>query len=201
MANDLNAVFAQIEKQSKKMAIDAMREAADKMHKMAIKTAKDCLKQYYASYTPKRYKRTDQLKKAILSPRKPKETKKGEIYTISFYIRYDASKLSGLYHSNSWYHQSGGAWKPVMHTWDKNYIKSGVRKTSIGQDNGVPEPEWILNNYLQGVHPWGQTDKESTDTVMTRFFGQELPDKANDIIYNEMQKSIIGFLKTYGGGK
>jgi hypothetical protein len=70
-----------------------------------------------------------------------------------------------------------------------------------GQDNGIPEPEWILNNYLQGIHPWGQTDKESTDTTMTRFFQQDLPDKAGDMIYGEMQDAIVGFLKTYGGGK
>ena len=55
MANDLSAAFAQIEKQSKQMAIDAMREVANKMHKMAIKTARKCLKQYYANYKPKRY--------------------------------------------------------------------------------------------------------------------------------------------------
>lgn len=201
MANDLNAAFAQIAKQSEKMAIDAMREVANKMHKLAIKTAKDCLKQYYASYKPKRYKRTKQLKRAIGASAKPKEVKKGDIYTISFFIRYDANKLKGLYHSNSWYHQSGGEWKPVMHTWDKNYIKSGVRDTSIGQDNGIPEPEWILNNYLQGIHPWGQDDKESTDTTMTRFFQQDLPGKAGDMIYSEMQDAIVGFLKTYGGGK
>lgn len=201
MANDLSAVFAQIEKQSKQMAIDAMREVANKMHKLAIKTARNCLKQYYANYKPKRYKRTNQLKKAIGASVKPKEVKRGDIYTISFFIKYDANKLKGLYYSNSWYHQSGGAWKPVMHTWDPNYIKNGVRDKSIGQNNGVPEPEWILNNYLQGIHPWGQTDSESTDTVMTRFFQQDIPDNAGDMIYAEMQDSIIGFLKTYGGGK
>lgn len=208
MANDLSAAFVQIEKQSKKMAIDAMRKAAAKMDIMAVKTARKCLEQYYASYTPKRYKRTKQLHKAILHY-KPKETHDGDKYTILLRIHYDSNKLKGLYHSNSWYHQSGDVWKPVMLTWAPDHLVKGLAhdpmmddlRRGYGQNNGVPEPEWILNNYLQGIHPWGQTDKESTYTVMNRFFGQELQDKANDIIYKEMQKQIVEFLKTYGGGK
>lgn len=200
MAGDISAAFAQIERQSKQMALDAMRKVAQQAHQMAITTAKKCLARYYSSYKPKRYKRTHQLKKAIQSPRKPKETKKGSTYSLSFYIQYNSSKLQGLYHSNSWYHQSGGAWKPVMHTWNPNYITSGVRDTNIGQDNGVPEAGWILSNYLQGIHPWGSTDSESTDTTMTRFFEKDLPSMAGDMIYKEMQDAIIGFLKTYGGG-
>lgn len=200
MANNLGAAFKQIEKQSKQMALDSMRKVAQKAHKMAIKAAKNCLRQYYQNYKPKRYKRTNQLKKAILTPKQPKETKKGSTYSLSFYIQYDSSRLKGLYSSNSWYHQSGSEWNPVMHTWDPSYIKSGVRDTSIGQDNGIPESGWILNNYLQGVHPWAQTDSESTDTVMTRFFEKELPSMAGDMIYKEMQDAVIGFLKTYGGG-
>ena len=200
MAGDLNAIFAQINKQSKQMAINAMREVANKMRDLVIKTAQDSLKRYYASYTPRQYKRTHQLRKAI-QIRKLKEVSRGDKYSISFFLRYDASKLSGAYHSNSWYHQSGSTWKPVMHTWDPNYIKHGVRDTNIGQDNGVPEASWILNNYLHGVHPWGGTDAESTDATMTRLFKQELPNKAGDMVHKEMQDAIAGFLKTYGGGK
>jgi hypothetical protein len=36
---------------------------------------------------------------------------------------------------------------------------------------------------------------------MTRFFQKDLPSKAGDMIYEEMQDAIVGFLKTYGGGK
>ena len=200
MAHDLGDAFKQIEKQSKQMAINAMREAATKAHKMAIKVAKNCLNQYYKNYSPKRYKRTNQLKKAIMTSKQPKEVKSGSTYSMSFAIQYDSTKLDGLYHSNSWYHQSGNDWKPVMHTWSPDYIKNGVRDTSIGQDNGMPESGWILTNYLQGIHPWAQTDAESTDTIMTRFFEKELPSKIGDMIYQEMQDAIIGFLKTYGGG-
>jgi hypothetical protein len=200
MAQDISVFFKQIEKQSKQMAINAMREVAKKSRNMAIKTARDCLENYYASYKPKRYKRTKQLHKAILIY-KLKEVKKGDNYSISFELKYDSTKLHGLYHSNSWYHQSGDAWKPVMHTWDPNYIKSGVRDESIGQDNGLPEPGWILTNYLQGVHPWGQSDSKSTYDTMTKFFEQDLPNKAGDMIYDAMQDAIVGFIKTHGGGK
>lgn len=199
MANDLSAAFKQIEKQSKQMALNAMREVAEKARKMAVQTAKKCLVRYYKNYNPKRYKRTRQLQKAISFSKSPTQMHKGSTYSLSFYVKYDSKKLDGLYHSNSWYHQSGSEWNPVMHTWSPDYIKSGVRDTSIGQNNGVPESGWILSNYLQGIHPWAQTDSESTDTVMTRFFEKELPSMAGDMIYKEMQDAIVGFLKTYGG--
>ena len=201
MVNNLSDVFKQLEKQSKQMAIEAIREVAEKSRVMAVKTAKNCLAQYYKNYKPKRYQRTGNLKKAIQASSKPKEVQSGNKYSISFYVQYNSDKLKGLYKSNSWYHQSGDVWKPVMHTWDPDYIKHGVRDTSIGQNNGVPEAGWILTNYLQGAHPWAQTDKESTHTVMTRFFEQELPSQVGDMIYSEMQGAITGFLKTYGGGK
>ena len=207
MAKDLSDAFKQIEKQSKQMAIDAMREVANKAHKMAIQTAKNCLAQYYSNYKPKRYKRTKQLKKAIRH-KMPKETNKGDVYTISFSIIYDANKLKGLYRSNSWYHQSGDKWIPVMATWAPDHIVKGMShdmrqgiRDDWGQNNGIPEPEWILNNYLQGIHPWGKTDKESTDSVMTKFFQDLHDEKAGDMIYAEMQDAIVGFLRKYGGGK
>lgn len=209
MAKDLSDAFKQIAKQSERMAIDVMRDVAKKANKMACKAALNCLAEYYTNYTPKRYKRTKQLKKALQHTTKPVETKKGDVYTISIGIGYDANKLKGLYESNSWYHKSGDKWIPVMSTWAPDHLVKGYAKEpwmkdlrdSWGQNNGVPEPEWILNNYLQGIHPWGKTDKESTDTVMSQFF-QDLRDgKAGDMIYEEMQDAIVKFLKTYGGGK
>ena len=208
MANDLNAVFAQIAKQSEQMAIDAMSKVGHKMYDMALQTARKCLERYYASYTPKRYKRKKKLIKAITHKYTAKHNDKTGDYVITFYIKYDANKLKGLYHSNSWYHQSGSVWKPVMTTWAPDHIIKGLPsdvrrdiRNDWGQDNGVPEPEWILNNYLQGIHPWGKTDSQSTNDVMTKFFDKDLPSKAGDMINEEMQDAIIGFLKTYGGGK
>ena len=87
MAKNLGDAFKQIEKQSKQIAIDAMRTVAAKAHKMAIKTAKNCLLQYYKNYRPKRYKRTNQLKKAIQTSHKPQETKSGSTYSLSFVVR------------------------------------------------------------------------------------------------------------------
>ena len=200
MANNLNNVFKQLEKQSKQIVANSMRDVAQKAYALAKKKASSCLKQYYKNYKPKRYKRSNSLVKAIKAYA-PKETTRGTAHNISFSVTYDSKYLKGLYHSNSWYHQSGNKWDPVMHTWDPDYIKHGVRDESLGQNHGVPEAGWILNNYLQGVHPWAKTDKESTHTVMTRFFEQELPSQVGDMIYEEMQGAITEFLKTYGGGK
>jgi hypothetical protein len=208
MAKNLGDAFKEIEKQSKQMAINSMKTVAQKAHKLALKKALSCLKQYYKNYKPKRYKRSNSLKNAIKTY-SPKESIRGTTHNVSFSVVYDSRYLNGLYHSNSWYHQSGNTWKPVVLTWaPDNLVKQyandewykGMRN-DYGQDNGVPEAGWILNNYLQGVHPWAKTDNESTGTMMKKFFQEDLPNKVGDLIYEEMQDAITGFLKTYGGGK
>lgn len=208
MANNLNNVFKQLEKQSKQIVAGSMRDVAQKAYVLAKKKAASCLKQYYKNYKPKRYQRSNNLVKAIKTYA-PKESTRGTSHNISFSVTYNSKYLKGLYHSNSWYHQSGDKWKPVMLTWAPDHlIKQYAHddwyknlKNDYGQNNGVPETGWILNNYLQGVHPWAKTDKESTHTVMSRFFEQELPSQVGDMIYEEMQDAITEFLKTYGGGK
>lgn len=190
MATQLDAIFKKIEKNSKQIAIEAMRDVAREAYKLSANKAKECLKNYYSSYKPKRYKRTKQLIKAIKTV-KPVEKTNGGNHLIKFAIIYDSSRLVGLYHSNSWYHQSGAEWIGR----DDPYFDFD------SQNHGVVEPSFILSNYLEGFHPWAKVDSWSTDEVMTQFFQQELPSRVGDMIYEAMQKAVFGFLNSNGGGK
>ena len=199
MSQSLDKIFKQIQKSSEEMGVAAMRDAANKAYKLVLEQAESCLQTYYKK-EPKIYKRTKTLSQAIV-PYKPVETVNGNHTMITFGIDYDASKLIGKYKSKSDHHQSGTEWISRFDTPDK-FKKNGA--------NGIPDANWILNNYLDGIHPgwyggkdygWNDGEQNSTDYRMTQFFEAELFEKAGSLIYESMHDAIVNFLNTNGGGR
>lgn len=200
MSQDLNKLFKQIQKSSEAMGIAAMQDAANKAFDLAKDKAKTCLETYYKK-KPKIYKRTKQLKSAIKTG-KPKLKEVGDKCRISFSILYDASYLVGKYKSKSDFHQSGDKW---ISRFDE------PKKFNFnGDNNGIPDANWILDNYLKGIHPgwykgknhgWEDGEQNSTDYMMTQFFEKELFEKASELIYESMHDAVVNFLKTNGGGQ
>ena len=204
MAQNIDKILKQLYKnyeESIKIATEAAEAAVQRAYNLSIQKAKSCLRQYYANYTPTSYRRINgygHLGKAVRGTGIKKKDKNG-LYFRSFGIKYVPSFLSGDYTSNSWYHQSGSTWKSV------------AQYQSFTQDNGIPEPEWILNNYLYGIHPRymgtpesgirneSVQDNETTMSVMTQFFQKELPSILRGMIYKEISNSIYSFLKSNGG--
>ena len=138
------------------------------------------MKKYYNNYSPKIYKRTFYLKNAITPVFEDKSTK--DSISIDVGVKYDSSKLKGHYKSNSRFHQSGDVWKEVT---DHSHVTS---------DNGIPEPEWIMGNFLEGVHPWAQTDGESTNTLMEEFFDTKLPNHIDQYVQKALFAAITSRL-------
>lgn len=192
MAKNFDAIFKQIEAHSISIAQSAMYDAAQEAYQLAIEKAESCLQNYYKR-KPKIYKRTYTLKNAIV-PRPPKWHKhRGDNYSIDFGIVYDSSKLTGKYKSNSKWHQSGGKWRSRFNDGKFNPKSSA---------NGTPDSDWILKNYLLGIHPgwlddeWrGWIDDENTEDTMEDFFITELPQIASDLVFKSMQSAIMNFLK------
>ena len=184
------------------MAMDAMIDAVNQAYELAVQEAHKCLKNYLKR-KPKIYKRLNPspLRKAVYS-KEPDWVKNGKNKcVIEFSIIYDAKRIKGAYKSNSWYHQSGDKWVSRFDgpdTFEYNW-----------QSNGIPDSEWILNNYLQGIHPGydrngvdhGWVDAESPSSRLTNFFENELPKKSGTLIYQAMHGAIIDFIKTNGGGR
>ena len=62
----LDAAFDAIIKDCQAVAVEAVKSAAKKAQADIVKEAESYLQKYYTNYTPKRYKRTHRLKRAIL---------------------------------------------------------------------------------------------------------------------------------------
>jgi hypothetical protein len=173
----LDAAFAAIIKDCQAVAVEAVKNAAKKTQQDILKEADNYLQKYYSNYTPKRYKRTYQLKNAI----KPiiEDNSNGNGISIEVGVEYNSGSLKG-YYSNSWYHQTGTHW-----------IGRGSGDFDFdSQNNGIPEPEWILNNFLEGIHPLAQTDGESTNSLMKEFFDVQLAGRIEKYVQEELFASI-----------
>ena len=174
----LDAAFASIISDSQAIAAETIKNAAKKIQSDIIKEADDYLQRYYSNYTPKRYKRTYQLKQAI----KPiiEDRSGAGMASIEVGVEYNSGALKG-YYSNSWYHQTGTHW-----------IGRGSGDFDFdSQNNGIVEPEWILGNFLDGEHGGAQKDAESTDSLMRRFFDSQLPDRIEKYINEELFAAIM----------
>lgn len=174
--------FDEIAKNLRAIAIEATKETAKRAQADIVKEADDYLKKYYSNYSPKVYKRTYRLKRAIL----PYWSDKTSSNTISIEVgvQYKSSALKGAYRSNSKWHQSGDTWKSVPPGLKMN-MTDGIKESF-----GIPEPGWVLNNYLEGIHPWGQRDGESATSLMENYFNTQLPNRIEQYVKDEVFNAI-----------
>lgn len=132
---------------------DALRDVTNKLDKIVERTAKEVskkamkdvkqetkkiVKHYYDSYRPKMYDRKYSLYHAY----EVLDNTYGD--TMSIIVEFDPSLLSA-HKSNSPYHQTGKDWQPIIWPWEEPDLKN--------HQYGVPEPDWILDNFWEGIHP------------------------------------------------
>lgn len=181
---NVDEAFAAILKDCKSVAVEAVKNAAKKTQADILKEAKNCLQEYY-KWQPKMYKRTYRLQRAILPYWADRSSKNG--IAIEVGVEYNSGALKGVYRSNSWYHQSGNEWIDRSRG-DFNFNSP---------NNGIPQPEWILENFLEGVHKWGDgpnqqhVDVSSTDSLMEDFFNTQLPNRIGQYVQDELFNSIV----------
>ena len=159
------------------------------------------VEEYYADYSPKRYKRTYSLKRSI----KPytKTISSGEFLELEVGIEYDPSRLEGVYESNSYYHQDGDSW---ISRYNDNFDNSGI-------SNGIPESDWILNNFLEGLHPITTVNKTTSKNgkitrkytyspyqgsthplkLMQEFVDREIESKVHEYVQEELWNVISDY--------
>lgn len=176
----IEAAFAAILEDCQAVAVAAVKNAAKKAQNDIVKEAKNYLQQYYNNYTPVRYKRTYRLKRAITPFWADRSEKNG--ISIEVGVQYSSSALKGAYRSNSKWHQSGDVWRSV------------TEGQKFSSDNGIPEPDWILENFLEGVHPWAQTDANSTTSLMREFFDTQLPARIEQYVQEGLFNAIVSRL-------
>lgn len=169
-SNDFGEIYSNVMKNAKRAAISAAKTSAKKVAKDMEKKALDNLQIYYDNYDPDVYERTYNLKNAI----RPyyRDSSNDKTVSIEIGIIYDASYLSA-YTSNSWFHQGGGEW----------ISRNDAGFDWQGQGNGMPDPEWILDNFLHGIHPRTTKgyayapvqDSKSQIQMMNEFIDNEVP--------------------------
>lgn len=113
------------------------RDVGKKVKKDATQQAKKVVQHYYDSYQPKKYDRKFALRHAY----KVWDKTNGNIVSVS--IEFNPLLIKGEHTSASKYHQEGNSWKPIVWPWEQ----------PEGNKYGVPEPDWILNNFWEGIHP------------------------------------------------
>lgn len=187
-ATNIDEVFKKIEKDFVELSKTAARNAATKAQKDIAEKADKFIKEYYDSYKPKWYKRKYHLYKLVQKYYQERQLKKGIV--IEFGVEYSSSKIRGLHKSYSDWHQRGGEWK--------SRASSGFNLDT--GDNGIPEPEWITENFLEGIHPSGKLgdnvgirDAQSPDEKMQKFFNREL----EDLISTYISKYLLDSVKYY----
>ena len=180
--SNIDAVFAKIINDCQAVAVEAVENAAKKAQNDILKEANNYLELYYSRYSPTSYKRTYQLQKAITPVFENHSGKDG--VSVEIGVEYDSSKLAGSYKSNSWYHQAGDFWI--------SKLDSGFKYGS--QNNGIPQPDWIMDNFLKGEHGGAQRDFDGTYTLMSEFIEKQLPERIDQYVQNELFSSIVSKL-------
>lgn len=187
MGNNIDGVLNKILQDYKAIALEAVKDAAHKGQQDIMEEAKKCLQEYYSSYNPKMYKRKYALKRAIMPYWGDGSNNKGVSVTIG--VTYNAGALKGAYRSNSKWHQTGDAWRSVPLEYRFNpYVDN------FSSDYGIPDPNWILENYLQGEHGGVYNDGQGTWDKMETFFNKELPDRINTYIRSSLVTAIASRL-------
>ena len=178
----IDAAFAAIVEDCQAIAVEAVKNAAKKTQDKVIGVANNFLMRYYERYQPKRYQRTKSLQKAIIPVFVDKSSSSKICFEVG--VKYDASPLIGLYKSNSWYHQSGTHW----------ISRDNENFDFDSQNNGIPQPDWILDNYLRGEHGGYYNDGFSSSAHMERFFNTTLDSFISTYVQDELFAAITSRL-------
>ena len=129
---DLKTAMKDLEKNYKEVLKEAVQYATKEAEKDIHKKALSCLEEYYANYDPTSYTRIDGLGHAFL-PYKSVKSDGSHIIGIAG-VEYFSDMLDYMYQSGS--------------------EKYGAKRKANGSlDYGRPDSAWVIDNYLDGIHP------------------------------------------------
>ena len=195
MAKDFSKIFDDILSDTTSVAVAAIKNASKQVQKDVCEQAEKNLQTYYRNYSPKRYKRTNRLRRAILPYYADRSNSKNICIEVG--VQYKSSALVGAYRSNSWYHKSGSNW--ISRADDGFNFNSS--------NNGIPQPEWILDNFLEGIHPITKItkgfdgnseyvyspkkDNKSQFDLMEDFYNNILKHKIDSYVSSAIENAIL----------
>ena len=183
--NDLKAAIKELKKNYKQVLGEAVKYATEEAQKDVHTRALTCLEEYYANYDPSSYDRRDKasdLRNAFLPYKKIESNATHSISTVG--IVYNTSLLSGYVVGS------------------RDYGKRDIDKKRI--ENGqviLPIEEWIMNNYLDGIHPTTDGSGIIGEAIYTEIIDKESPtQKMDNYLENYADKfadNVYAYLSAY----
>ena len=146
------------------------KKAMKKAVKFAVKAAQtdlmakadSCLIEYYNEYSPSRYNRTNSLRQSFLPYEKV--VTKGDIVEGSVGVQYSASRLQEYIEM-----EQPGSWEREDGSLHGGYY---------GSRNYQPvDAWWVIENYLEGIHPTTQNVYAEDDFITYTVNGKERKQK------------------------
>ena len=178
----LDDAIEEISKKFNKAARKAAEVAAEKTTDAIYNKALSCLENYYASYKPTSYDRTNTLVWSFVKDFSVKPKRNTIICDMG--IIYDPTRLDGFY------------WK-----------KRGEGYHSYPE----PDSQWVIDNYLDGIHPstvkgTGATmqyginyteavDVQSPTYLMKMYFEWQAIQEFKKWYYMSLYEQVVGLIK------
>lgn len=176
-SKDLNAAMQELKKNYKQVLKEAVQYATEKAKEDVYNKALSCLEEYYDSYEPTSYVRSYNLENAFL-PYMNIKSNNSQIVSIVG-VKYDTSLLT------------------TYVVGSKNY---GNRDVDNGKEI-IPIEEWIMNNYLDGVHPTTDGSSIPGQAVYIEIIDKLSPTKKMDSFLdkyaNTFDNNIYSYLAAY----
>lgn len=175
--NDLNATIKELKKNYKEVLEEAVQYATEEARKDVHTKSLTCLEEYYASYDPSSYYRSDSLRHAFLPYMNIKSNSTHIVSTVG--IEYNTSLLTTYVVGSN------------------NY---GNREIDSGKEI-LPLEEWIINNYLDGIHPTTDGSSIPGQAVYTAIYDAKSPTEKMDEYLtnyaNTFSNNVYSYLAAY----
>lgn len=182
-AKDLKTAMKDLEKNYKEVLKEAVQYATKEAEKDIHKKSLSCLEEYYASYDPSSYDRINGLRHAFL-PYKSVKSDGSHIIGIAG-VEYFYDALDYMYQSGS---EKYGAHRKADGSWEY----------------GMPESAWVMENYLDGIHPTTNgypTAKGTTQVEYIPIYDAKSPtEKMSEYLDNYVstfQDNVYSYLAAY----
>lgn len=179
-SNDLKTAIKELKKNYKEVLKEAVQYASEEAKKDVHTRALTCLEEYYASYDPSSYRRNDEkndLRNAFLPYMNIKSNNTHIISTVG--IEYNTSLLAAYVVGSN------------------NYGNRDVDKNK----EILPLEEWIMNNYLDGIHPTTDGSSIIGQAIYTEIIDRMSPtQKMDEYLENYADKfadNVHSYLAAY----
>ena len=156
----LLTAMQELKKNYRQALQEAVQYATEEAEKDVHTKALICLDEYYANYDPSSYHRSDSLRHAFV-PYKD-ITSNGTHIISRVGVEYNADIL--------------GAYAASSYSASKKY--------------GVADPNWVIDNYLDGIHPTTNGSRIPEEVVYTEIIDSQSP---TDKMENYLERYISVF--------